>query len=112
IKFESLDEELLEMILPLHFEVCDVCEGKGTHVSPLIDCDGLTAEDFAEDPDFREEYLEGKYDVTCNTCVGERVLPQVNEDKLNPEQKAFWDKYQKHCEARAESEAISRKERM
>ena len=54
--------------------VCPVCEGEGKTVNPSIDCNGLTAADFAEDPDFAEDYRNGVYDVRCNACLGERVV--------------------------------------
>lgn len=57
------------------YEVCDLCQGRGSHVNPSIDCGGLTREDFDEDPDFAESYFEGHYDVDCNQCHGKRVVP-------------------------------------
>jgi hypothetical protein len=59
------------------FVVCPLCRGTGKHVNPSIDCNGLTAEDFDEDPDFREEYMNGTYDVTCNECGGKNVVPEL-----------------------------------
>jgi hypothetical protein len=59
------------------YEVCSLCEGRGKHVNPSIDCGGLTQEDFAEDPDFAEEYMSGNYDVPCACCHGKRVVPSV-----------------------------------
>lgn len=56
------------------WKVCPVCHGEGTTVNPSIDCNGLTAEDFAEDPDFAEDYRAGVYDQTCNACHGQRVV--------------------------------------
>lgn len=65
----------------LKYEVCPTCDGKGSHVNPSIDSHGLTAEDFAEDPDFREDYLRGLYDQPCNECHGQRVVPVLDEEK-------------------------------
>lgn len=50
--------------------ICPACHGEGTCVNPNIDANGLTAEDFAEDPDFAEEYRSGTYDVSCAACNG------------------------------------------
>lgn len=58
------------------FAVCPTCEGRGSHVNPGIDAEGLSAEDFAEDPDFEESYFRGDYDVPCAECGGARVVPQ------------------------------------
>jgi cytochrome c5 len=57
-----------------NYQVCPVCEGEGKTVNPNIDANGLTAEDFAEDPDFAEDYRSGVYDITCNACHGQRVV--------------------------------------
>lgn len=54
--------------------ICPVCEGEGTTVNPNIDCNGLTHEDFAEDPDFREDYLSGVYNISCQACGGSGKL--------------------------------------
>jgi len=64
-----------EVVVNIEWEVCPTCDGRGCHVNPSIDAHGLTAEDFAEDPDFAEDYLRGKYDIHCSECRGERVVP-------------------------------------
>jgi hypothetical protein len=61
------------------YMVCPVCDGEGTTVNPSIDCNGLTAEDFDDDPDFEESYWRGDYDVVCGACKGERV---VTDDRM------------------------------
>lgn len=65
------------------YTVCPVCDGKGSHVDPAIDGNGLSAEDFADDPDFREAYFGGSYDVQCSGCRGMRVVlePTTAEGK-------------------------------
>lgn len=75
ITLENEEGEEETHTLSVKFEVCDTCEGKGRHVNPSIDCDGLTFEDFAEDPDFAEKYFGGAYDVPCYECSGRRVVP-------------------------------------
>lgn len=82
-----------ELRLPAHFEVCPRCDGVGSHVNPSIDGNGLTAEDFAEDPDFADEYMRGTYDVPCTECHGERVVAQVDVEALTPDQRAAWESY-------------------
>jgi hypothetical protein len=78
------DDGTVEEEVPFTFEVCSTCNGKGNHVNPSVDCDGLTAEDFAEDPDFLESYMEGAYDVQCKECQGKRVVPVINEEHADP----------------------------
>lgn len=50
--------------------ICPTCNGEGKYVNPNIDSNGLSAEDFADDPDFAESYFKGDYDVSCRTCGG------------------------------------------
>lgn len=50
--------------------ICVVCDGDGTTVNPAIDGNGLSAEDFHDDPDFAEEYMRGTYDIACRACGG------------------------------------------
>jgi hypothetical protein len=55
---------------------CPTCEGKGTHVNPSVDASGLTGDDMS-DPDFRDDYLSGVYNVPCYHCHAKRVIPQA-----------------------------------
>lgn len=66
-----------------HYEVCDVCDGRGTHVHPGVDSHGISAEEFHEDPDFAESYMSGHYDVQCYRCRGKNVIPVPDEDDPN-----------------------------
>lgn len=50
--------------------ICPICKGEGSYVNPNIDSNGLSGEDFADDPDFAADYMSGAYDVTCSTCNG------------------------------------------
>ena len=60
--------------------ICDVCEGHGKHVNPSIDASGLTSEDFADDPDFADDYMSGVYDVQCQQCLGSGKVVVMNGD--------------------------------
>lgn len=99
------DDVEFEVELPAKFEVCGTCEGKGTHVNRAIDGNGLSREDFAEDPDFEEAYFRGDYDVQCEECHGQRVVPVVDEDRANPK---LLKLYQEHLESEAEMRAEER----
>ena len=66
-----------------HYEVCDLCDGKGSHVNPSIDAHGISPEEFYEDPDFEESYFAGYYDIPCNQCGGKRVVPVPNQNDPN-----------------------------
>ncbi len=74
------------LTVPAKFVVCEVCDGKGTHVNPSIDSHGISSEEFAEDPDFFEDYRSGVYDVACSSCGGLRVVPEVSDDASKDDQ--------------------------
>jgi len=108
---ETGDEIEEDIEVPIKFEVCPTCDGKGTHVNPSIDSNGLTAEDFAEDPDFREDYFSGRYDVACYGCGGSNVVPTINGDYVDEETRKLLDKVQGQREADAEYEYQCARER-
>ncbi len=103
-----IDEDGIERELPTRWELCDVCDGKGSHVNPNIDRDGLTGEDFAEDPDFAESYFRGDYDQPCNRCGGRRVVAVVDEDHCEKHLLALW---REDREAEAACDAADEAER-
>ena len=65
------------LTVPSKFEVCHQCAGSGNMVNPRVDAGGLSQEDFDEDPEFREDYFSGRYDMRCNQCKGQRVTPAL-----------------------------------
>lgn len=113
----ATDEELdvdgcgddVEITLPARFEVCPTCEGKGRHVNPSIDAHGLTREETdswcAEE---LEGYFQGRYDVECYECAGQRVVPEIDEGKAL---KSDLTRVQQHLRERAELDAEERHER-
>jgi len=60
------------MMIPAKYAVCPQCEGRGSHVDPNIDGNGITAD--SVDPYMWEDYLAGIYDIACTTCGGRRVV--------------------------------------
>lgn len=107
---ENDDGEEEYRTFPAKFCLCELCEGKGKHVNPAIDCNGLTQDDFDDDPGFKEEYLSGQYDIDCNMCNGKRVIPYVNEDALNEKQKADYKMIKEKLEDDERYRAQCRKE--
>lgn len=89
-----------------HYEVCNVCDGRGSHVNPSIDSHGLSADDFAEDPDFADNYWRGNYDVPCYQCGGSRVIPIPDDD--DPNKAAYDEAVEGHYESMREYEAERR----
>lgn len=57
----------------MKYIVCPHCEGEGVITNPEVDGNGITAEQFEEDPDFADNYFSGVYNVTCPACSGLRV---------------------------------------
>jgi hypothetical protein len=103
IKFTWEDEEGCEHKeeLPGRYEVCERCRGRGVHDHEAFS-DGITAEDFAEDPDFAEQYHKGWYDVPCSVCHGRRVVLVPEEENLSDDQKEALDRYWEKIRADAE----------
>ena len=88
------DGEEHEVDFPFEFEVCSHCGGAGKTVSPGVDSHGITHEEFAEDPEFRENYYSGLYDISCENCNGANVAPTLLEKDFNDEQKKWYNEYQ------------------
>jgi hypothetical protein len=78
--------------------VCSRCGGEGKHTNPAIDGNGLSESDFDGDPDFKEAYFAGAYDILCTVCKGKRVEAVVDVDSLNAENKVHWENYQSHLD--------------
>ena len=94
--------------------MCDLCSGKGTHVNPSIDAHGISRDEFDDDPDFEEAYMEGAFDVNCYRCNGLRLEPVADlqslpedlrkkvEDHINAQNEPDYDamseaRYFGHC---------------
>jgi len=80
------DGEVETHTLPTVYAVCGRCRGEGKHVNPAVDGHGITAREFEEEwsTEEREEYFDGRYDVTCSKCGGQRVVRVLDEDKVDP----------------------------
>lgn len=85
---ETLAGRTFRVSLPAKRIVCDRCEGTGSHVNPSIDGNGISLDEFDRDPDFKEAYLSGHFDVTCEECKGENVLDVVDIETLSDKMKA------------------------
>lgn len=107
IKAEVLTKKgnYFEVMLPAKRIVCPRCDGTGTHVNPNIDGHGISPDEFNQDPDFKEAYFRGDYDVTCEECHGRNVVEVVDWEALTPkmqerlqryedaESQAYWESY-------------------
>lgn len=62
----------------VHYEVCPQCMGEGSSSAYL---GAYTSEEFYEmDEDWRDGYMAGAFDRTCETCGGNRVVLELNDD--------------------------------
>lgn len=93
IHVKYYDDDGCEVVADLaaRYEVCGRCGGTGVHVDPSIDGRGLSAEDFAEDPDFEQGYFSGVYDVQCSECRGQRVVLVPAHDLFTEEHRMHWE---------------------
>lgn len=66
--------------MPCVNSLCTLCDGDGHVVNPSIDSGGITDDDFYADPEFYEDYMGGRYDVTCPECNGQRVIGALDAD--------------------------------
>lgn len=115
IKFMLIEEETgdeIEVALPAKNVVCSRCDGEGKHVNPAVDGNGISQEEFDQDPDFEEAYRSGRYDVQCLECKGNKVVKEVDHvackfQGLEMELKAY---YRQRRDLR-EVDAIYRAER-
>jgi hypothetical protein len=89
---ENDDGEVITHQLPSCWEICDRCRGSGTHDHPAFS-NGFSQEDFDEDPDFRDEYMAGRYDVRCEECDGTGKVLAPDESAMTDEQKKLFDLY-------------------
>lgn len=80
--------------------ICPICEGDGKYVNPSIDAGGISAETFADDPDFAEEYFSGMYDVACRICD---ATGKVHQNKLDAKLNALEKAAEERAERMAES---------
>jgi hypothetical protein len=109
LEFEDYDGNKHK--IPAVFGVCDRCRGTGVHDHPAFS-NGISQEQFDEDPEFKEDYMAGKYDVRCSECKGQRVVPVVNPDTLSAPDKELYELYlqmqRDEAQSRAEVEAERR----
>ena len=74
--------------MPCVNALCTMCDGDGHVVNPSIDAGGLSDDDFYADPEFYDDYMGGRYDVTCPECNGQRVIGALDDNgRLSEDQR-------------------------
>ena len=106
VELETDDGDFVDVELPSKFELCPRCDGRGSHVNPSVDGDGLTREDFEQDPDLEESYFSGVYDVACEECKGLRVGEVPDEEECK--RCKLFDQLEAHREAEADRASYRR----
>jgi hypothetical protein len=99
----TADALLEQPVIAVTFVVCPTCDGRGVHVNPSIDAHGISADEFAEDPDFAEAYHKGVYDVSCYECNGASVIPVPVDPNVKKAIEALED-FERDCMAEQEAE--------
>lgn len=113
LKWENEDGDEVEHTFPSTNEVCDHCEGYGTHLNPSIGQHAYSMEEFHEafeDEEDRAEYFKrgGIYDVPCEVCHGNKVVEVADEKRFTPEQKVLYAEYEAKEDQRAQWDAEDR----
>lgn len=97
-----------ELELPSKLEVCGRCRGRGVHDHEAFS-NGISMDEFREDPDFYDDYRAGVYDVTCSECGGRNVVPVVDEVLTTAaDLQAYYRHLQEEASYRRECEAERR----
>lgn len=80
--------------MPTQNIVCPCCDGNGRYVNPAIDEHGIGADDECwQDDDFREGYMSGTYDVSCEECQGRNVVRGI-DPSADPDILKAWEDWQ------------------
>jgi len=99
----------LEISIAAKFALCPRCRGAGSHVNPAIDGNGISPEEFRQDPDFEEAYFRGDYDVACHRCQGEKVIKIVDRERAKPEDLKLFDEHERELADLEAEEAAERR---
>lgn len=117
VAYENARGEETVVDIPAVFAVCDDCNGHGTVLCAGMRDHAYSMEEFLEafeDEEDREEYFRpgGRYDVTCETCKGKRVV-KVPDDPghMNAEQREALAALEKQERERWECDMESAAER-
>lgn len=88
--YRDFDEKAMEVVvelneeditIPVVFEVCPTCLGKGKYVNPSIDAQGIGMDEWCDwGEEERYSYSSGAYDITCCECNGKRVVPYPSKE--------------------------------
>lgn len=94
-------DDMHEVQLPAQWCICGRCRGEGKTSAHL---GSFTREDFDEDPDFKQDYLDGLYDIACEACDGSGKVREIDRDACtSDDQQAALKQMDDDAEDRRES---------
>jgi len=106
---EHGDDEDRFVKVPAHWVICDTCRGNGQHSLAM---GSFTQDEMDEQgPDFRDDYMSGLYDRSCEPCSGTGKILVIDRDApMTAQQKAALAQQDRDDELDAEDEAMRRAE--
>jgi excinuclease UvrABC ATPase subunit len=82
IRWNTVDEDGDEIsnLFPAKWAICERCEGNGQHDNPAFS-NGITSSEYDEDwtEEEMDAYMDGHYDVSCQTCKGSGKVLEIDE---------------------------------
>lgn len=102
------DDDGNERELPTKFEVCDQCRGEGKSSAYLGAFSGRRLEEMQADEEWWEDYVAGRFDRTCETCDGLRVVPVVDEERCDPADLKAYEEQQRELAQCRQQERMER----
>lgn len=90
--------------LPTKWEICDCCQGNGTHALR-----GFVIDPSEWESEEMDDYMNGAYDTACGECNGTGKLKVVEWENVDPEIRKEWEDWET---SRLETDQISYMERM
>ncbi|EDK6360146.1 TPA: hypothetical protein OHN49_004963 [Escherichia coli] len=91
--------------------ICHQCEGHGTMENPAFE-NGFTQSEMAEcEPEMREKYFAGAFDVRCNVCAGDGKLSVPNVAAMSFSERRVLAARRRDERLQAADERLSRQER-
>ncbi|WP_459606120.1 hypothetical protein, partial [Enterobacter hormaechei] len=91
--------------------ICHQCEGHGTMENPAFE-NGFTQSEMAEwEPEMREKYFAGAFDVRCDVCAGDGKLSVPNVAAMSFSERRVLAARRRDERLQAADERLSRQER-
>ena len=112
---ETGEEVKITVEMPARWVVCEECQGSGTELYGSLKGHAFTMDEMNEDPEFRENYFGGAYDVQCSRCKGRTTVPALYREGMTDEQKAMMETHDRideaYWEAKYQDDRIASQER-